>query len=65
MLEFGIVDLRDDALESQRTAYECRNDIGLIGIREAEQQVRVLGVRFAQDGRLTAISVDEPAIELM
>jgi hypothetical protein len=63
-LELRIADARHDPLETEGTADETGDDIGLVAVGKAIEDVGVRGIDFAQDVRLAAITLQEAAVHL-
>jgi hypothetical protein len=64
-LELRVVDPRDHPAETQGPPHQRGDDVGLVGIGQAEQEVRRLGAALLEDVRVGSVAVDEPAVHLL
>jgi len=63
VLELPLVDPGNDTGEAERAPDQCGQDIGLIGLQEAEKHVGVLWLRVPEHVGRRAIAVHETGIE--
>ena len=59
-----ITNARHDSLEPEGTTDEASNNVGLVAISQAKQEVGLFGIHLAQDVGPTAIALQEATVHL-